>query len=100
MADSAAVKATQAQQQKETAAYLLRGRRFADVSAEALEDRWVEAFRRFAAAGRPADADFDDIRAEYALREQELPMGRLAEDWKAFLARIQAVEIPGKPAGH
>lgn len=90
----------QDQQMKETAAYLMRGRAFADLTVEALEQRWIAAFRAFAAAGRPVDSDFDDIRAEYALRELELPMEKLAEEWKAFLAKISAVEIPGKKDTH
>jgi hypothetical protein len=90
----------QDQQMRETAAYLMRGRAFADLTVEDLEERWVAAFRAFTAAGRPVDTDFDDIRAEYALRELELPMEKLAEEWKAFLAKIAAVEIPGKGGGH
>jgi hypothetical protein len=90
----------QDQQMKETAAYLMRGRAFADLTPEDLEQRWIAAFRAFTAAGRPVDTDFDDVRAEYALRELELPMEKLAEEWKAFLARIEAVEIPGKKDAH
>ncbi|WP_091735635.1 hypothetical protein [Phenylobacterium immobile] len=90
----------QDQQMKETAAYLMRGRAFADLTVEDLEQRWVEAFRAFTAAGRPVDTDFDDVRAEYALRELELPMEKLAAEWRAFLAKIEAVEIPGRKDPH
>jgi hypothetical protein len=59
--------------------YILRGRRFADLTPEALNGQWVEVYR--AACTLEDDRSWDelmDLQREFDLRAEEPPMHLLA----------------------
>jgi hypothetical protein len=82
---------------EETAAYLLRGRRFSALAADALNREWTVAFKSWAAGDRAAaQPRLDDLSAELRLRKLEPPYDTVAAETAALQDELRRLD-PNDP---
>lgn len=75
----------------ETAAYLRRGRAYAQVSVERIEGLWTQALGRWIKErGSVEQREMDDLAAELRLRGHEPPYDCVREELDAMAAEIKA----------
>jgi hypothetical protein len=78
------------QQTKEVRHYLARGRRFANLSEDALNDDWITAYRRLLVKrDLNQQRDYDDLSAEFELRNVALPYQQVKHLFEADLAAVR-----------
>jgi ribosomal protein L20A (L18A) len=71
--------------------YLKRGRGLAAVPAAELKDRWVETYRIWCADVRNWELQkiANDIESELALRREEVPIERVAEEMRTLAEALK-----------
>jgi hypothetical protein len=75
------------QQMREVRHYLARGRRFANLDQDALNDYWIAAYRELLHhRDLNHERDYDDLSAEFELRKLELPYEQVKHIFEADLA--------------
>jgi hypothetical protein len=78
---------------EQTQDYLSRGRRFAGLNGERLNQDWVAAVRRWLAhKDRSGERTMDDLAAELELRGAEPPYEAVKQELAARFAAIEQVE--------
>lgn len=82
--------------------YLKRGRRFKEKEIEPLKERWVELRIEMYNFDRTNGQELSDIEAEFELRGEELPMGRVAKETDAFGEKLRGMleKKKGEPGWH
>lgn len=82
----------QSKSMNEAADYVARGRAHQGEGSEVLKDRWIEAFRLWAADHNQAKP-MDDLRAELELRGEEPPYEAVKAELDAVTAKLAAMEF-------
>jgi hypothetical protein len=78
------------QQMREVRHYLARGRRFANLDQDALNDYWIAASRGLLLNRDPKHApDYADLSAEFELRKVPLPYEQVKHMFEADLAAVK-----------
>ncbi len=78
---------------EQTQDYLSRGRRFAGLDPEQLNEDWVDAVRRWLAQkDRSRERTMDDLAAELELRGSEPPYEAVKQELADRFAAIEEVE--------
>jgi hypothetical protein len=80
----------------ETASYLARGRAFQTLRPIELQDRWVNAFRRWISS-QGDSSEMDDLAAELRLRNMPLPSDRVPQEHKWLRDQMLDAD-PDEPA--
>ena len=76
----------------ETKDYLERGRRFAQLSIDKLDESWIKAFKiYFATRLRPAARDMDDLAAELRLRGRDPPFDAVQSEIADLRVELEQV---------
>jgi hypothetical protein len=78
---------------EQTQDYLSRGRRFAGLDSERLNQDWVDAVRGWLACkDRSGERTMDDLAAELELRGSEPPYEAVKQELAARFAAIETIE--------
>ncbi len=78
------------QQRREIRDYLARGRRFASLREDALNDHWIASYRGYLHnRNLQHERDYHDLSAEFELRKVVLPYGQVKHLFDANLAEVK-----------
>lgn len=83
----------QSELMEETAAYLLRGRRFSEMATDALNRQWTMAFKSLSAGDQVADRPrMNDLSAELRLRNLEPPYDTVAAELASLRDELRQLD--------
>jgi hypothetical protein len=77
------------QQRRETREYLARGRRFANLDENALNDYWIAAYRGLHHRDLEHEREYEDLTAEFELRKADLPYEQVKHIFDAQVAEAK-----------